>query len=399
MANSFSPNYLNNIFQQSVVQGPTGPTSAIDLVGIRNINSSGTGSFSSLSGSLNININSLMLATGDSNFIMKSDDYGQTWETLTTSSNYTLNICTSIKWNGKIFVAIGRGVNTDILTSKDGVTWTSASTKFGLSGSDVEWNGEMWVSVGLGSPFISTSVDGIIWTPVPTIPICTAMYGVAYFNKRWVATGTNNGNIGVNLYSDDGKTWNVSSGANFGYSGYGVVAGLVSGKTTWVAVGQQIGAGGGDNTIMYSLDNGITWTFSNGTKFDVTGTSVVYRNGLFIAVGQNTSINNMNSILYSIDGITWNKTSGSFFTQYGDNITWNGKRWAAVGRNTSAPHRVLLSDDGKIWYQSTGQGLTISTDNSLGIGTNNVWEDVPSNMDDAITKLSNAIMNVSGQLI
>ena len=34
MANSFSPNYLNNIFQQSVVQGPT---NAIDLVGVRNI--------------------------------------------------------------------------------------------------------------------------------------------------------------------------------------------------------------------------------------------------------------------------------------------------------------------------------------------------------------------------
>ena len=37
MANSFSPNYLNNVFQQSVVQGPTGPTSAIDLVDLRNI--------------------------------------------------------------------------------------------------------------------------------------------------------------------------------------------------------------------------------------------------------------------------------------------------------------------------------------------------------------------------
>ena len=37
MANSFSPNYLNNVFQQSVVQGPTGPSSAIDLVDLRNI--------------------------------------------------------------------------------------------------------------------------------------------------------------------------------------------------------------------------------------------------------------------------------------------------------------------------------------------------------------------------
>jgi hypothetical protein len=37
MANSFSPNYLNNIFQQSIVQGPTDPTSVVDLVGVRNI--------------------------------------------------------------------------------------------------------------------------------------------------------------------------------------------------------------------------------------------------------------------------------------------------------------------------------------------------------------------------
>lgn len=398
MANSFSPNYLNNIFQQSVVQGPTGPTSAIDLIGIRNINSSGTGSFSSLSGSLNININSLMLATGDSNFIMKSDDYGQTWETLTTSSNYTLNICTSIKWNGKIFVAIGRGVNTDILTSTDGKTWIETNAKFTGLGSDVEWNGEMWVAVGFGNISILTSMDGNTWTRAPAIPYCTAMYGVAYFNGRWVATGTDNGYFGVNLYSDDGKTWIATSGVNFGYSGNGVVAGLINGKTTWVAVGQQIGSGGGTNTIMYSLDNGVTWLFSTGTKFDVTGTSVAYHDGLFIAVGQNT--NKENSILYSNDGIVWKQTIGSSFTDYGDNITWNGKRWVAVGRNTTAPHLVLLSNDGENWYDSGGEGLTVLTNNSLGIGTNNVWEDVPSNMDDAITKLSNAVRRMlHGQLV
>jgi hypothetical protein len=44
MANSFSinQNLLDNVFQQSVVAGPTGYTVVTDLVGIRNINISGS---------------------------------------------------------------------------------------------------------------------------------------------------------------------------------------------------------------------------------------------------------------------------------------------------------------------------------------------------------------------
>ena len=114
MANSFSPNYLNNIFQQSVVQGPTGPTSAIDLVDLRNIQSSGTGTINNLSvgtftggtGTFNnLSVGTLTGGTGTFNTLTVTNLSGTLGSNLSNHGNNVVTINPGVSYN--IYSATG----------------------------------------------------------------------------------------------------------------------------------------------------------------------------------------------------------------------------------------------------------------------------------------------------
>jgi len=366
-------------------------TTAVDMINLRNV-------YTDL---INLNdvqltntIPSRMVATYDGANIITSTDYGKTWSILNTGGTFTLTTCTGIEWNGKIFVAVGTGANT-ILTSPDGITWTPASNGFtgGVApkGWDVVWNGRVWVAVGAGTNIILRSFDGISWVPPTTLPAITVLYGISYSRGRLVAIGAT-GIVGSICYSDDdGKTWTVS-GANFTYAGYG----LVSNGNIWVAVGQASGAGNETNTIMYSTDNALTWSLGTGTRFYGEGTNVYYHNGTFVAVGQD---NTSKTIVWSSNGINWNLATGPLFNDYGDTILWNGKRWVSTGNNLVGPASILISDDGKTWTASAGEKIPRSSvGNSFGLGSNNVWETLPTSLNDIISRFANSLTNLSGEL-
>jgi hypothetical protein len=336
-----------------------------------------------------------MLATTVGGGLLTSTDYGQTWSILNTGGTFTLNTCTAIVWNGKIWVAGGNGPNP-ILTSPDGITWTPAISGVTLIPSDIKWNGSLWVAVGRTGPVnIITSVDGKFWSNATSVPANFFMWGLGYSNGRWVAVGSKLPIAGIIMYSDNGKTW-TESGPNFLYSAYGVV----SNGTRWVAVGQEIGAGGGSNTIFYSDDNALTWISATGPRFATTGTSVDFHGGRFVAVGQDFPPNT-DTILTSLDGKTWSLTTGSKFTRYADTILWNGKRWVSTGSNNGgSPAPVLISDNGTVWTTSTGAGVPYNASGeSFGLGSNNVWDNVPLTINDAISSLASTLNNMSGKLI
>jgi len=366
-------------------------TTAVDMINLRNV-------YTDL---INLNdvqltntIPSRMVATYDGANIITSTDYGKTWSILNTGGTFTLTTCTGIGWNGKIFVAVGTGANT-ILTSPDGITWTPASNGFtgGVApkGWDVIWTGRVWVAVGAGTNIILRSLDGISWAPPTTSPAISALYGISYSRGRLVAIGATGIGGSICYSDDDGKTWTVS-GANFTYAGYG----LVSNGNIWVAVGQASGAGNETNTIMYSTDNALTWSLGTGTRFYGEGTNVYYHNGTFVAVGQD---NTSRTILWSSNGINWNLATGPLFNDYGDTILWNGKRWVSTGNNLVGPASILISDDGKTWTASAGEKIPRSgVGNSFSLGSNNVWETLPTSLNDIISRFANKLTNLSGQL-
>lgn len=90
------------------------------------------------------------------------------------SLNYSPTVTINNNWggmatNGSIFVAGGGG--SLMMTSTDGVTWTSRNT--GLPSaywSLITWNGSIFVAVSSTTGQSATSPDGITWTLAGTLP-------------------------------------------------------------------------------------------------------------------------------------------------------------------------------------------------------------------------------------
>lgn len=155
---------------------------------------------------------------------------------------------------------------------------------------------------------------------------------ITYQKSIVIAVGRGGNTI---VYShDNGVTWsNVGVSSPFSTAVYGI---CFNGNV-WVAVGGL----GGNNTIGYSYD-GIVWTGLDITIFSSFGNSVKWNGDMFVALGNGT-----NSIAYSYDGIYWTGVQNStniFIT--GNSLTWTGKKWVAVGNGTFS---IAYSSDGKNW--------------------------------------------------
>lgn len=137
---------------------------------------------------------------------------------------------------------------------------------------------------------------------------------------------------------DDGVTWNVTLGTRFLGFGYDIARG---GTNTWIAVGGDTFLPGG-NTILRSTD-GITWVPAGATRFVSNGFGVAWGNNLWIAVGNNPAI------LYSTnDGLTWTNAGVTGFGAQGGSIAFGNNRWVAgaVG--------LVTSLNGLAWSACTG---------------------------------------------
>ena len=233
-------------------------------------------------------------------------------------------VCKGIAWNGSMWVAVGTSSSTvwdgsdfvtvsnntpssQIATSTDGINWYKRG-KAGLFNQTchcVAASPSLWV-VG-GDEFIenldnsgrygciSTSTDGITWTPVE-IPIGSA-FSVAYNGITWVAVGkTSSGN----------RIYNIATSTN---------------GTNWT--GRVLGST--QNPVIY---RGVAW---NGSKW--------------IAVGGKSSselfgTTTLGIISTSEDGITWTHQD---FDEYLTSVSWNGVRWIIGGEG------IFTSSDGENW--------------------------------------------------
>jgi hypothetical protein len=82
--------------------------------------------------------------------IVTSPD-GMTWTSQTSETKNALN---SIAWSETQFVAVGAGT---ILTSPDGIPWTSQVLGIQVDLSGIAWSGTQFVAVGASSGTIFTS--------------------------------------------------------------------------------------------------------------------------------------------------------------------------------------------------------------------------------------------------
>jgi hypothetical protein len=191
------------------------------------------------------------------------------------------------------------------MTSTDGTSWSPATGEAHYWNSVTYGNGT-FVAVGVGN--VMTSTDGVTWT-TPTYPSSGTWDDVIYGNGLFVAIGEIIGpdTDSYSMVSTNGTTWQ-----NGGFTGlsYGGAAGITYGNDLFVVVSND--SGNNNVRIAYSGD-GINWLASfDGT--DDNWTSVTYGNGLFVAVSDTGT---GNRVMTMSPPINW---GGSLANNYGTAI-------------------------------------------------------------------------------
>ena len=343
----------------------------------------------------------------------------------TTRASYTGYTCATpinrmLKTRGSLFVFGGFLTNgSTVRTSSDGITWTNRS--LGMSNNSTSAvrlaNGTNYMiavpyeSDNMSSNYYATSADGITWTQrvfdfggAFTNASTNANYGTQAFsvatNGTQFIVGTTSGKF---VKSADGLTgWSAShpvqrySTPNT-YTNYnGTPYNTAYGNGTLVALSTTYATAQSNTAYVLNSTLG-TWTsypvpvspglttqvVANGI---VTYTAVGYGNGMFVALGSNTSgTSKVLTCATSADGTSWvarampalslgigpntSIPSGAVFTS----VTWTGTQWIAIG-----PAGVgATSTDGVTWTMTvlpfaagtgTSGGTQFLADSNISLG-------------------------------
>ena len=233
----------------------------------------------------------------------------------------------SVAFGNNLWVA--SGVDGQLRTSTNGVTWTPQVSTFGTTNIEsVAFGNSLWVAGGSAGQ-LRTSTDATTWVTRVSQFGATAINEVAFANGLWVAVG----DAGQLRTSTDAITW-VTQVSNFGTTNIESVA---FGNGVWVAVG-------GFGTLRTSTD-AITWVTRTSFSSLFVG-SVAFGSGLFVVGGLEGT-----GLLASTDGITWVSRTSQFDTTSANGIAFGNSLWVAVGYGGSpaGTPRISTSTDTITW--------------------------------------------------
>jgi hypothetical protein len=237
---------------------------------------------------------------------------------------------TAVTYGNGIFVAVGwvffiNPLESSILTSPDGITWTYRHSGTVSVLRAVTYGNGTFVAVGDDGTIV-TSPDGGTWTQrtvQATLPI-GEFRAVVYGNGMFIAYG----DYGATFTSPDGITWTERA-----FMTSVDHLGVAYGNGIFVSVGGAI----------FSSPDGVAWIqrYLDGNTFY----GVAYVNGMFVAVGTN------GAIVTSTDGVRWIKrNSGADYCFSG--VAFGNGFFVVVG-DTSSPvgyyGAVFTSTDGVVW--------------------------------------------------
>ena len=238
------------------------------------------------------------VAVGD--YVSASSADGKIWSR-STSGNSTF-IGYAIAASASRFVAVGRNYSfsqffSGIYTSIDGVTWTNASPTRNEILRGVAYGNGRFVAVG-DEGIIWSSADGLQWTAVQLVSRKN-LEDVQFNGSSFLAVGDS----GTAMLSADGVNWQDKSltDTNTGGSGLTVLNRKWTVMTSW-AYGDKSGR------ILWTSDNGNSWSIVSGTYFDNT-----YAPLKLTSVGQGSTAlvfplhNTQPKFRYSSDGVVWNE--------------------------------------------------------------------------------------------
>jgi hypothetical protein len=250
--------------------------------------------------------------------------FRQVW---TEQTSGTANALNDVTYGQGLYVAVG--LSNTILTSPDGVTWTSRSTPVTINSiNDIAFANGVFVAVGDASNPIIYSTDGITWVAGGgTSP--NAIDGVAYGNSKWVAVAEGASWISTN----NGVSWSINQ----------IIPALFNVTSVSFANGNFV-ATTTTPTLVRSSD-GITWT-------DVTPSGAGQFVDITFARPYFVALDITGQIFLSEDGTSWTKTRDA------DGDTWktitSGAGVLVAVASSSGGDNVITSINGTEWIRRSG---------------------------------------------
>lgn len=290
------------------------------------------------------------------------------------------NLLYDVTYGNGIFVAVGRNDiahSGAIVTSADGITWTSRTSGNDETMRGVIYGNGIFVAVS-NAGRIYTSDDGINWISRSS-GTSADLYEVTYGNGTFLTFGSKAVPYGVSyvviLASADGITWTKTNCNDLETNCENVpgVSRVTFGKGMFLGI---------DSSGVSTSTDGITWT-SRPSEIDEPLRGVTYGNGMFVAVG------NAGGIYTSDDGMTWRISSPPGHAALTAVTAGNGT-FVAVGFTAPSgpgfgltPGVILTSPDGITWTFRDNAGIYLLAGVAYGNGTfmavggNNIYQSDP----------------------
>jgi hypothetical protein len=283
--------------------------------------------------------NDLFVATSSQDEIIVSSD-GIRWVDAIFPEDGSLS---GICYGAGMFVAVKISGTYNVITSNDGLTWTSRQhyTPTGKQMVGVEYGGGTFIAIASDSVFISN--DGITWNKKNAK--AGNWVAATFGNGIWVAVGASTGTNKAMYSSTGGNTWSVATaptGANFTSIAYG------QGK--FVAIEYH------SDTVQY-IDTSISgWVF---TRVDTVASSLnfkglCYGDGIFAACGITPGLpDSTHTITTSPDGVNWTVQTtpaamgsgipGPYASDWHDIVWGNGTFVAVAGYQAIDAKSIMTS--------------------------------------------------------
>ncbi|MEO8234982.1 MAG: T9SS type A sorting domain-containing protein, partial [Flavobacterium sp.] len=199
----------------------------------------------------------------------------------TSRTSAANNYWTSVTYGNGKFVAVsntGSGTGDRIMTSLDGITWTSSSGLPDGAWESIVYGNNKFVAISSGS--VISSTDGIAWITDPTNLPVKSWKSITYGNGLFVAVCFDTTSNYCVVTSPDGITWTPQFSAANNWSS------VTYGNSLFVAISR---GGGSTTNVVVTSPDGINWTGRTvPAQLNMTFMfGVCYGNNLFVGVGAN----------------------------------------------------------------------------------------------------------------